>query len=180
MAKKTKQSEPVKEAQVVDEPVKKRSAPAVSQAINWEAQEYIVRDKTGWWFVGLAAIGLVLVGLSVWFQWWSFLAVVILSIVALIIYVQRPPRMIRYSMTNKGISEGDHLFEYTEFKSFGLLQEGSNFAIILTPRKRFSPRLRVYFPQSMGEEIVDAFGARLPMEEVKLDMLDKLIKFLRI
>ena len=34
--------------------------------------------------------------------------------------------------------------------------------------------------QAQGEEIVDAFGARLPMEEVKLDMLDKLIKFLRI
>ena len=51
---------------------------------------------------------------------------------------------------------------------------------MLTPRKRFSPRVTVYFPEAQGEEIVDAFGARLPMEEVKLDMLDKLIKFLRI
>ena len=161
------------EGQVIEEP-------ATSQVISWEAQEYIVCDKTGWWYVGLTAIGLVLAGISVWLQWWSFLAVVVLSIVALLIYVKRPPRMLRYTSTNKGVSEGEHLYEYSEFKSFGLLQEGGNFAIILTPRKRFSPRVRVYFPQSQGEEIVDAFGARLPMEEVKLDMLDNLIKFLRI
>ena len=88
--------------------------------------------------------------------------------------------MLRYSLSNKGVCEGDKLYEYSEFKSFGILKEGEHFAIILTPRKRFSPRVTVYFPAAQGEEIVDAFGGRLPMEEVKLDALDKLIKFLRI
>jgi hypothetical protein len=40
--------------------------------------------------------------------------------------------------------------------------------------------MTVYFPEAQGEEIVDAFGARLPMEPVEMDLLDKLIKFLRI
>lgn len=92
----------------------------------------------------------------------------------------RPPRILRYSLSNKGVSEGDRLYEYTDFKSFGILHEGGHFAIALTPVKRFSPRLMAYFPEAQGEEIVDAFGERLPMEEVKLDVLDKLIKFLRI
>ena len=55
-----------------------------------------------------------------------------------------------------------------------------NFAIVLTQRKRFALRVTVYFPQKDGEKIVDAFGARLPMEEVKLDFLDKIVNFLRI
>jgi hypothetical protein len=38
----------------------------------------------------------------------------------------------------------------------------------------------VYFPEKQGEEIVDMFGLRLPMEEVKLDMIDKLVRLLRI
>lgn len=139
-----------------------------------------MRDKTAWWYVGLIAVGLILSGISVWLQWWSFLAVVILSVVALLIYATRPPRVLRYSLSNKGISEGDKLYEYSEFKSFGILQEGEHFAIVLTPMKRFSPRMLVFFPQAQGEEIVDAFGERLPMEEAKLDALDKLIKFLRI
>lgn len=155
-------------------------AKAKTDIISWEAEEYIVRDKSAWWYVGLVAIGLVLVGISVWLQWWTFLAVVVLSVIALLIYVMRPPRVLRYSLSNKGVSEGDKLYEYSEFKSFGILQENGHFAIVLTPRKRFSPRLTVYFPGAQGEHIVDAFGARLPMEEVKMDMVDKLIKFLRI
>ena len=58
--------------------------------------------------------------------------------------------------------------------------DGDYFAIVLNPRKRFSGRVRVYFPAEQGEQIVDAFGAHLPMEPVKLDFLDKLINFLRI
>lgn len=170
----------VKEAEVVIDAPKVFDMEDRTDLISWEAQEYIVRDKTTGWYVGLTVVGLALVALSIWLQWWTFLLVVILSVVALIIYVLRPPRMLHYSISNKGVSEGDHLYEYAEFKSFGILQEGGHFAIILTPRKRFSPRVTVYFPEAQGEEIVDAFGARLPMEEVKLDMLDKLIKFLRI
>lgn len=149
-------------------------------AINWEAEEYIVREKNSWWYVGLIAVGLVLSGIAILLQAWTFLAVIILSVVALIVYAMRPPRMLRYSLTNKGLSEGDKLYNYEDFKAFGILREGNHFAIVLTPRKRFAPRVTVFFPEAQGEAIVDAFGARLPMEEVKLDMLDKLIKFLRI
>ena len=153
---------------------------ANSDAISWEAEEYIVRDKNTWWYVGLIAVGLLFSALAIWLQAWTFLAVIILSVVALIVYAMRPPRVLHYSLSNKGLSEGDKLYNYDEFKAFGILREGSNFAIVLTPRKRFSPRVTVYFPEMKGEAIVDAFGARLPMEEVKLDMLDKMIKFLRI
>ena len=153
---------------------------ANSDAISWEAEEYIVRDKNTWWYVGLIAVGLLFSALAIWLQAWTFLAVIILSVVALIVYAMRPPRVLHYSLSNKGLSEGDKLYDYDEFKAFGILREGSNFAIVLTPRKRFSPRVTVYFPEMKGEAIVDAFGARLPMEEVKLDMLHKMIKFLRI
>ena len=153
---------------------------AKSDAISWEAEEYIVREKNAWWYVGLIAVGLLFSALAIWLQAWTFLAVIVLSVIALLVYAMRPPRVLRYSLTNKGLSESNKLYEYGEFKAFGILREGNHFAIVLTPRKRFSPRVTVFFPEAQGEEIVDAFGARLPMEEVKLDMLDKLIKFLRI
>lgn len=149
-------------------------------AINWEAEEYIVREKNSWWYVGLVAVGLVLSGIAILLQAWTFLAVIVLSVVALIVYAMRSPRMLHYSLTNRGLSEGDRFYSYDDFKAFGILREGNHFAIVLTPRKRFSPRVTVFFPEAQGEAIVDAFGARLPMEEVKLDVLDKLIKFLRI
>lgn len=155
-------------------------ASQVRDTINWEAEEYIVREKNAWWYVGLVAASLVFVGLAILVQAWTFLAVIVLSVVARLVYTLRPPRILRYTLTNKGLSEGEKLYDYAEFKAFGIIREGNHFAIVLTPRKRFSPRVTVFFPESQGEEIVDAFGARLPMEEVKLDLLDKLIKFLRI
>ena len=153
---------------------------AVKTEISWEAEEYVVRDKNAGWYVGMVVIGLLLSALAIWLQAWTFLAVIVLSVVALLVYTLRPPRMLHYSLTERGLSEGTHLYNYDDFKAFGILKEGQHFAIVLTPRKRFSPRVTVFFPEARGEAIVDAFGARLPMEEVRLDALDRLIKFLRI
>lgn len=151
-----------------------------SQAVRWEAKEYIQHDKNAGWYVGLAIVGLALVALSVWLQWWTFTAVVVLSVVSLLIYVLRPARVLKYSISSKGLTEGEKVYNFEDFKSFGILQDDTNFAIVLTPRKRFSPVVTVYFPKEKGEEIVDQFGARLPMEEVKLDLIDKLVRKLRI
>jgi hypothetical protein len=60
------------------------------------------------------------------------------------------------------------------------MQHDKKFAIVLMPRKRFSLAVTVYFPEAKGEEIVDVFGARLPMETVKLDLIDKIVRKLRM
>ena len=148
--------------------------------VNWEAQEYIAREKRGGWYVGLAVVGIGLTALSVVLQWWTFTALVVVSVVALIVYAVRPPRKLHYSLSDKGLSEGNRLYDFAQFKAFGVLNDGPNFSIVLTPKKRFSPRVTVYFPEAQGEQIVDMFGGRLPMEEVKMDLLDKAIRFLRI
>ena len=150
------------------------------EIVNWEAKEYIQRDKNAGWYVGLVIVTIGLVAISVLLEWWTFTALIVLSMVCLIIYSVRLPRELHYSLSDKGLSEGNRLYDYAEYRSFGVLREGANFAIVLTPRKRFSPRITVYFPEERGEEIVDAFGARLPMEEVKRDFLDNLVNFLRI
>lgn len=148
--------------------------------VNWEAYEYVTRDKNAGWYIGLAIIGIGLSALAIWLGQWTFLALVIVSVFALIVYTMRPPRMLHYSLSDKGLSEGNKLYSFKEFKSFGVLSEGKHFSIVLIPKKRFSPKVSVYFPEAQGEQIVDMFGERLPMEPVKADLLDKLVKFLRI
>ena len=149
--------------------------------VSWEAEEYIQRKRGVGWYVGFIIVVAGLITLSVFLQWWSFTALIALSAVALVIYVKRPPRKLKYSLSSKGLTEGSKLYKYEDYKSFGVYQEdGEMYAIMLTPRKRFSPRVTVYFPQESGEEIVDAFGMRLPMEEVRLDFLDDIVQMLRI
>lgn len=148
--------------------------------IAWEAEEYIVREHNALWYIGLIVITGGLCGLSVWLRWWTFLVLIILSVVAILMSSFRPPRKIKYSLTKDGLMEGDTLHPFSNYRAFGILKEGSNYSAVLIPKKRFSISVKVYFPTGSGEAIVDALGARLPMEDVKLDFLDKIVNFLRI
>lgn len=149
-------------------------------AVSWEAKEYVTQDKNGGWYVGLGLVGLGLVVLSVLLQWWTFTALVVISVLALVVYSVRPPRVLKYELTETGLKENGKIYQYSDFKSFGIQKENTNFSIVLVPRKRFAMRVTVYFPEKQGEKIVDSFGQKLPMEEVKMDYLDRLVKFLRI
>lgn len=148
--------------------------------VNWEAREYIEYKKNGGWYAGLALVVIVLCALAFFLQQWTFLALVIVAAIALLTYTVRPPRVLHYSLSDKGLSEGNNLHTFDQFKSFGVLNENNHYCIVLVPVRRFGTRMRVYFPETEGEQIVDVFGARLPMEPVKLDMLDRLVRFLRI
>ena len=148
--------------------------------INWEAREYIEYKKNAGWYVILFVVVALLCGLAVWLKQWTFLALIVVAAIALLTYTMRKPRVLHYSLSDKGLSEGNNLHAFGDFKSFGVLNEGNTYSIVLVPKKRFSLRVRVFFPETEGEQIVDVFGARLPMEPVKLDMLDKLVRFLRI
>lgn len=151
-----------------------------TQDITWQAEEYIVPGRNTWWYVGLFLVGGALCALSIVLQWWTFLVLIILSIITILTSTIRPPRKISYTLTNEGLSEGKILHKYADYKAFGILKEGNNYSAVLIPKKRFGLSTKVYFPEGSGEAIVDALGAHLPMEEVKLDFLDKIVNFLRI
>ena len=151
-----------------------------SQPITWQAEEYIVRNHDAWWYVGLVVVGGGLCTLSVFLEWWTFLILVILSIITILTSNLRPPRKIQYTLDDKGLTEGNNLHKYADYKAFGILKEENHYSAILIPKKRFGLNVKVYFPEGSGEQIVDALGAHLPMEQVKLDFLDKIVNFLRI
>jgi len=150
------------------------------ETVSWDAEEYIVRSRNAWWYVGLAVVTAALAALAVWLQGWTFLILIILSAITILVSNLRPPRKLHYKLDNEGLTEGTKLYKYEDFKAFGILKEENHFSAVLIPKKRFGLQVKVYFPGGSGEAIVDQLGARLPMEEVKLDVLDKLVNFLRI
>ncbi|MBQ9403342.1 hypothetical protein IJU22_02105 [Candidatus Saccharibacteria bacterium] len=148
--------------------------------VSWEAEEYIPKNHNTWWYIGLFAISLGLGALAVFLEGWTFLALIILSVITILVSTLRPPRKITYHIDNKGIKEGKIIHKYEDFRAFGILKEGEHYSAILIPKKRFGMSVKIYFPEGSGEQIVDFLGAHLPMENVKLDLLDKLVNFLRI
>lgn len=152
------------------------------EIVNWDAKEYLDNQHNGLWYLGFATIvlGLLAVAFFVMDRAWSFMALIVVAAVALIVYIKRPPRVIHYSLSSEGLYAGETLHAFDDFKAFGVLKDGEHFSVVLIPKKRFSPGVTVYFPENQGESIVDIFGARLPMQDVKLDFIDKIVRKLRI
>lgn len=169
------------EEEEVMEEAADENAGSGGEIVNWEAQEYVTGEKGGWWWVGLSAIALGLMALAIFLmKSWTFAALVAVSVVALVVYIKRPPRQVHYSLGNTGLYIGDRLYSFSDYKAFGVLKDGEHFSVVLLPKKRFSQSVSVYFPEEYGEDIVDVLGGRLPMQEVKLDIIDRLIRSLKI
>jgi len=150
--------------------------------IHWSAHEYIYKEKSGLWFVMFVVVILIFIVLDVFLlKSYTFSVLVIVMAVAVIVYSRRPPRVIDYTLSgDHGLYIGEKLYHFSEFRAFGLIREDGNNSIMLIPIKRFSPGVSVYFPQEVGEQVVDIFGARLPMETIKFDIIDVIVQKLRL
>jgi hypothetical protein len=147
--------------------------------VDWEASEYIHHHKNPLWFVGLAAVAVLVFGVSVFLQAWTFAALVVVMVAAIVFFAVRPPRSLHYKLSAKGLQIDEHFYGFGDFRSFGVVQDGGLFSIVLLPVKRFMPALTVYFEQQDGERIVDILGAHLPMEQMKQDSIDRWMRNLR-
>lgn len=171
----------------VDEPIETNQEnsekPVIdNEPVHWSASEYINDDKNGLWFVIFTVVVLSLIAIDVFvLKSYTFSILVVVMAIAVIVFSRRPPRIIDYTLSgNQGLYVGDKLYHFSEFKSFGLVRDHGQHSIMLIPVKRFSPGVSVYFPEEAGERIVDMLGARLPMENLKLDIIDIIVQKLRL
>jgi len=150
--------------------------------VHWSANEYIHEEKNAIWFIIFALIAVAFVVADIFLiKSYTFSVLVVVMSISIIVYSKRPPRLIDYTLSgDQGIYIGDELHHFSEFKAFGLIKDGTHYSIMLIPTKRFSPGISVYFPDELGEKIVDILGMRLPMKPLKLDVIDILIRKLRL
>lgn len=159
------------------------SAPE-TPALTWQASEYVHHEKQGLWFASLAGGALLLIAImfllfgASW-TFWSFAVLVVVMTVSLGVYAVRPPRIMSYELSSGGIGVNERYFHYSDFRYFGIIQDGPLYSAQLVSVKRFVPIVSVYFPPESGEQIVDLLGAHLPMHHVEPDLIDKLMRRLR-
>ena len=180
------QPEPENDLDSVDQPEAQDSEPqpakSIEEPVRWAASEYIDEEKNGLWFAMFTLIVAVFIALDVFvLKSYTFSVLVVVMAIAVIVYTRRPPRMIDYTLSgDQGLYVGERLYHFSEFKAFGLIRDREHHSIMLIPTKRFSAGVSVYFPEEVGEKIVDILGARLPMETLKLDIVDVIVRKLRL
>ena len=153
----------------------------LTEPIAWNAPEGVRVQRGAVWYVLFAIVlaGLMALAILV-FQNWTFAILLPIMAVALFVLSNKNPQTINYAISPKGIYIADTLHDFSEFRAFGLLHENNQHSILLLPVKRFSPGLTIYFSEAEGEKIVDMLGARLPMQEIKPDALEKFIRLIKL
>lgn len=172
---------PVESPQTVPAPPEALTAPVQAEPVHWQAKEYLHHERNALWFIGFGVVTLGLLAVAIFLmQSWTFALLVVVMAAAVLVLVYRPPRTLDYTLTEKGLYVGEKMYGFSEFKSFGVIRDGSEYSVALIPTKRFSPAVTVYFPETSGEQIVDMLGARLPMETLHLDVIDRVVRKLRL
>jgi len=149
--------------------------------LQWQAIEGVDRDRPALWYVILAAVVVALIALALFVvHSYTFAILVPVMALALVVYVRRPLRAMNYTLSRQGVHIGDRLVDYSSFRAFSVVQHDGVNMLNLIPKKRFSLAEVLYFPSEIGESLVDAIAARLPMREAKPDLLDRVVSKLRL
>ena len=149
--------------------------------VRWQAAEYLQHEHTVMWYSVFGVVVVVLMALAIFLMGSVTFAVLVpVMAAALVVYMRRPPAPVSYTLSRKGLHVNDRLYTYDYFKSFSVVSHSGHHSAVLVPRKRFQMAETIYFPEEVGEPIVDMLAARLPMKDASPDLFDRLINRLKI
>lgn len=155
-----------------------QAAPS-ADGLSWQASEYVHHDKRTAWHLGLFAIIAVLIAVAVITHEWLSIGVFVVMGVALVIYGNKQPRVLNYTITETGITIGPKDYPFESFKSFSVVQDVAWHVIDLEPTKRFMPRLSILFEDAQLDAIVGALASHLPEEDRLPDPIERLARYLK-
>lgn len=147
--------------------------------VEWEASEYVQHAKGPAWFIVVGVVTVVAMGVALFFQQWLLVVLLAVMGVTFAIFGMRKPRVIRYRLSDDGLVIGDKTYRLTDFRAFGVREDGAFYTVMLIPVKRLAPGLNIYFSEDEGERILDILGDHLPMEPMQTDPIDLLMSKLR-
>jgi len=150
------------------------------QEVTWTASEFIDHHKGVTWYLLLGSASLVIIVLV--FLWTrDVVSVVALAAMAVLLGVvaQRKPRVMEYRVDNNGLSIGETLHPFREFRSFAVQHEGPVAIVTIYPLKRFMPPVSVYYDIADEERITDALSHYLPFEVRERGAVDRFSRRIR-
>lgn len=152
----------------------------IADSIVWTASEYVDNTKDKSWYTGLILVA-VLVAAILYLITRDLVSsgVAIFGALLLGVYGARRPRQLTYELSNEGLIIGEKRFAYHELKTFALVPEGAFSSIRFVPHKRFAPPITIYYGPEDEERIVTMLSNHLPMEDHKIDSVDRLMRRIR-
>lgn len=148
-------------------------------AFRWQASEYVHHHKSAQWYYGLGAVFVALVVIATISQYWIEIGLFSVMTLAIVVYARKPPRLLTYELTPKGISVEGRMHPYSQFRSFGVVPDIDWHTIDLDPVSRLSPRLAILFDEQDVEEIIGHLELHLPRVDRMPDLVERFSRYIR-
>lgn len=148
--------------------------------LSWTASEFIAHEKAPSWYGALAAVAIV-IAVLVYLVTKDKIStgIVVLAALAFGIFAHRKPQTQQYGLSREGLQIGQKQYDFQEFKTFSVTEDGAIASVVFMPLKRFMPPLTIYVAPDMENQVVEFLSAYLPFQEHKADAVDSLLKRIR-
>ncbi len=147
--------------------------------LSWQAPEFVQTHKPAGWYVGIILFFAVLIGLALLTRQYITVGLFALMGIVLVMYSNRPPRVLEYQISNYGVTVGDKKYLFDDFSSYYEISDYGRPLLELVPNKRFGTLVSLPPKSDEIEQIEQTLGQMLPKTESQQDYIDKLFRYLR-
>ena len=149
--------------------------------VSWSASEFIAHEKSPLWYAALTAVSVVFAAV-IYFLMHDLIAVIAVVFVCILFgfLAAHKPRVLTYYVNAAGITIGQKTYSFSDFKSFGVVNEGAFSNITFMPMKRFMPTLSIYYPPEHEQAIIDVLSNYLPFAPATHDLIDRFMHRIRL
>ncbi len=152
--------------------------PPDTPLVAWQASEYIHHDKRFGWYAIFFVIIAVLIAVAAVTHQWLTIGVFVVMAGALMVYANKAPRVLNYSLGDQGIMIETKFYPYNSFRSFGLIQDVAWHLIDLEPLRRFMPRLSIMFEDDKRDQILSILTEHMPRQDRQPDLVERAARYL--
>lgn len=146
--------------------------------LSWNTPEYRHTKKTVEWFLASGIIAVALIATSVLLGNILFAVVIAVAAFVFLLHAQRAPRIVRASVSERGIEFGDAFYEYVDLASFWVEARDGDARLILKHKKLLS-LLTVIHLESVNPNIIRAALLEfLTEEELHEPLSQKIMEYL--
>ena len=154
----------------------------LTEPIKWQAYEFEYFEKSqAWFFIS----GIVAIGLLTWALWsknFLFAILIFVGYFTVVAYAIKKPRLIDFSIEQKGIKIDNTLHHYEKLRSFCIFEnpELKIKELSLRSKRKTMPYIKIPLAQQNPEEIKAVLANFIPQKKHKesiIDGISRLIKF---
>ncbi len=134
----------------------------VGKTLSWQAPDFVYYKKTRNWFIIISVIAIILLILFYFMKQYTGMAVVAVAVLAIFSGVKKKPNMIKYVLSDKGITYKNKTYEFENLKSFYMIIEMGIPKLYLEQTGVFKPALLIIIGKINPQIIRSFLLSKLP------------------